>query len=396
MKFAISLLTLLTFLALHTFPLSAAPPKLPQAVPIDGPPFTGELTGLDAAKNLVFQTQGQTKLLPLNDLVTWGTCPEPRRGPVLVLTDGGLLPAEVLAADKDALQAESDRFGPLAIPLEMLAGVMFQLPNSAAGRDALLERILHASGDADRLVLENGDALSGAWEALHRNAVQWKSEVGVTDVELARISAVSFNPALRRKPAPHPLAWAGWDDGSRLLVDQIRIENGAVQVTVFGQTWKTALTRLVFLQALSGRAVYLSDCKPGTYRFTPYLSIRWPYQNDRNVDGGLLRNDGRLYLKGLGVHSAAQLSYPLEGKYQKFQAELAVDDSTDGGGSVRFHVLVDGHEKFASEIVHGRQPPTPVSVDVSGAKQLELIVDYADRGDVQDRADWLGARVIRK
>jgi hypothetical protein len=60
---------------------------------------------------------------------------------------------------------------------------------------------------------------------------------------------------------------------------------------------------------------------------------------------------------------------------------------------VIFRVLVDGQERFASPTVRGGDAPLPVSVDIRGAKKLELVVDYADRGDVLDHADWLDARI---
>ena len=82
------------------------------------------------------------------------------------------------------------------------------------------------------------------------------------------------------------------------------------------------------------------------------------------------------------------------GPPQRFQADVGIDDST-GGGSVRFHVRVDGRERFVSPILRGGDAPVPVSVDVAGAKKLELTVDYADRADVLDRADWLNARLTR-
>ena len=85
----------------------------------------------------------------------------------------------------------------------------------------------------------------------------------------------------------------------------------------------------------------------------PYLDLSWPYHNDRNVTGGLLRCGGRLYLKGLGVHSAARLSYALDGRYRRFQAELGIDDSTGGRGSVEFRVLVDGRQRYASGPIRG-------------------------------------------
>ncbi len=68
---------------------------------------------------------------------------------------------------------------------------------------------------------------------------------------------------------------------------------------------------------------------------------------------------------------------------------------TEGRGSVRYRVFVDSEEKFASPIVRGGGPPVPVSVDVTGAKRLDLVVDFADRADEQDHADWLDARLVR-
>ena len=49
---------------------------------------------------------------------------------------------------------------------------------------------------------------------------------------------------------------------------------------------------------------------------------------------------------------------------------------------------------YQSPIVRGGQPPLPISVDVSGAQRLALIVGFADRGDQLDYANWLNARLI--
>jgi hypothetical protein len=37
-----------------------------------------------------------------------------------------------------------------------------------------------------------------------------------------------------------------------------------------------------------------------------------------------------------------------------------------------------------------------LSVNVAGAQGITLVVDYAERGDEMDRADWLDARLITK
>jgi hypothetical protein len=90
-----------------------------------------------------------------------------------------------------------------------------------------------------------------------------------------------------------------------------------------------------------------------------------------------------LCLKGLGMHSASRLTYALTRPYGRFQAEPAIDDQT-GGGSVGFRVFVDGQVGYASPIVRGGQPPVPVSVDIAGAKRIDLVVDFADRADELD------------
>ncbi len=109
---------------------------------------------------------------------------------------------------------------------------------------------------------------------------------------------------------------------------------------------------------------------------------------------------GQRYLKGIGMHSASRITYRLDGKFRRFDALAAIDDSADKKGSVTFGVYVsrDGQWKsaYTSDIVRGGDPPKPVSVDVDGAQALTLTVDFADRGDELDHADWLDARLVKK
>jgi hypothetical protein len=366
------------------------------AMPVEGRPFPGEIISIDTKGQIVFRASGQKRQLPLGDLVVWGACPEPKRIPILVLADGGLLAADVLSSDKEFLLADSEIFGRLKIPWDQLAGAIFRLSPTPKDRDALFDRIAGADGGSDRLLLDNGDELAGLLEKIEPDAVELKTGVGAMDIELGRVAAIVFNPALRRKMSDDVArTWLGFDDGSRLPATGPRLDSSALQFSAFGQTWTTASKHLVFLQPVSGSAVYLSDLKPGEYRFVPYLDLMWPYRIDRGVTGAWLRSGGILYPKGIGMHSAARLTYNLDQPYKRFQAELAVDDSAASGGSVRFRVFIDGQEKFTSDTIRGGMKPLPISVDLRDAKQLDLVVDYADRADVQDHADWLNARLIK-
>jgi hypothetical protein len=373
-------------------------------VPVEGKPFAAELLGFGEKSGCSFALEGKAKSLPLDELVYWGTLREPRRGPVVVFADGGLLAADVLGADKDRLDVDSELFGRLKLPLESLAGVIFRLPGTTEGRDRLVDRIGSAKGDADRFFLENGDELAGTLESLDEKTVKLQSESGEAVVETARLVAVAFNPQLQAKPEEKSSrVLLGFSDGSRLFVSVFVLKGEGseakaepvLQFASLKQNFKTPAKNLVFLQSLSGRAIYLSTLKPADYRHVPFLSIAWPYSIDRNVQGGMLRAGGRLSMKGIGMHSASRLSFELPPGVKRFQAETALDDAAGSDGCVRFRVFVDGQEKYAGAALKSGDPRAAVDVDISGGKRLDLVVDFADRADVQDRADWLDARLIQ-
>jgi hypothetical protein len=369
----------------------------PLAVPVDGDPFHGKLTSIDAHWNLGFLAVGKPRSLAADDLVAWGHPAEFHKGPVIVLADGGRLAAAVTGADKTRLSVLSPRLGSLNLPLESLAGIVFRASARPQDLDAMLDRIARDQGRADRLLLDNGDEAAGLIESLSYDDIAIKGDLGRVKVPMPRVVAVVFNPALRRPPAARAgAAWIGLNDGTRLLAAAVEVRGDALALTtVAGAKWKAKAEDLVFLMPQSGRAVFLSDIRPDEYRFLPYLDMKWPYRADRNVTDGQFRCGGRLYMKGLGVHSAARLSYKLDRPWTRFQTEIGIDDSTAGRGSAGFRVFVDGKLKYASPAVRGGAPPRAVSVDLAGAKQLDLVVDYGEAGDVLDHADWLNARLVR-
>jgi endo-alpha-N-acetylgalactosaminidase len=176
-------------------------------------------------------------------------------------------------------------------------------------------------------------------------------------------------------------------NGTRLELDGgVRIAGGNVQ-------------DIVALQVLGGAIMYLSDLSPVSYRFVPYLHVDWPLAQDHCVTGGPLMVGGKRYSKGIGLHSACRVTYKLDGPFQRFEAIIAIDDAARGRGSAVFGVYVerDGKwgEAYKSDIVRGGEPPQAVSLDLRGATGLTLTVDYADRGDELDYADWLDARLTR-
>ncbi|MGW8256362.1 MAG: NPCBM/NEW2 domain-containing protein [Thermoguttaceae bacterium] len=383
------------------------------AVPIDGPPFVAQLTSIDKGR-LTFQadngikgaspifvdtkigTVPEKRQLALNDLVLWGACRTPKRTPILIFPNGGLILAQAITFDEKSISAETRLFGRLKLARSALAGIVLQFPAPTKERDALVDRIAQRIAKSDCLLFENNDEQAGSLENLSQSDIKFRSDIGSLNVDLERVTAIIFRRVADRKTSDNQAAcWLVTNDGSRLLASNPHMDSNTLRFVADGQDFSTAPSNLVFLQTFSDRVAYLSDLKATTYTFTPYLSLQWPYQCDHDVTGAWLRHNGHLYIKGIGMHSAARLAYDLAKPYKRFQAELAVDDSAGGAGSVIFKILVDGQEKFISKIIRGRMKPTAVSIDLMGAKRLELFVDYADRADVLDRADWLNARLIK-
>ena len=59
-----------------------------------------------------------------------------------------------------------------------------------------------------------------------------------------------------------------------------------------------------------------------------------------------------------------------------------------------FGVYVDDRLAWKSDMIRGRMQPVSVDIDVEGAKRLSLIVEFGERGDELDRANWLDARLV--
>jgi hypothetical protein len=152
------------------------------------------------------------------------------------------------------------------------------------------------------------------------------------------------------------------------------------------------------VQFLSG-CIYLTGFEPLAYRNIPYLEAEWPLGVNKSVRGGRIRVDSRPYWKGIAMRSNSRVAFALDGRYQSYHADLAVDDGSGVRGSVVFRVLIsrdaaEWREAYRSPILRGGDKPLAMSVEVRGAHYLTLVVEMADRVDQGDHAVWLDPRLL--
>jgi hypothetical protein len=218
------------------------------------------------------------------------------------------------------------------------------------------------------------------------------------------------------KPQEHPDATTiKLTDGSALVGQLLspdvcgdRPTEQAVCLAIhFGRSATIPLTKIRRIDIRSHRVVYVSDLTPTQQRIEGLLHKKvagespWPLRINRSVNGGPLSLGGRIFLRGLGVHSRTEITFKLDGEYESFVATIGLDDSVRPRGSVAFRVLGQSDEQtpavvlFDSDLITGQDAPRDIIVPLDNVTNMTLLVDYGDDLDLADAAVWGDARLLK-
>jgi hypothetical protein len=332
-------------------------------------------------------------------------------GQHLILVNGDRIPFESLRLDAETLYFKNADLADgkeSRVRLTAVSVIWWGSPDHAQHPDQYRRRLATASRARDQVLLRNGDVLEGVLSGLTANKIEVEVGKKVVTVATDKVAAVALGTeivtALKPKAVYGRVALVGaaGADGARLSLASATCADGRTLEgkTLFGSNLRVALERVAALDVYQGRAVYLSDIKPGRFEFTPYLGEggpAWPLVTDGSVAAGDLRLAGSTYDKGLGLHSKSRVSYNLGGAYHRFEARVGLDDETGREGSVRVRVLADGKPLDIGpdrELTVATGPMT-VGVSVVGVKELTLEVDFGERADTQDHVNWCDARLIK-
>lgn len=419
-------------------PLLCAQNLTSQAIPVEGAPFAADFAGFDSQQNIKLKIGNKLRIMPAAELVRWGSYRDVETGPQILLASGGLLRADVLSMSEtelfigDASGLGSVLWDESALPIETVCGLLWQPPADPLARDRLQFRLLSLPAGDDQVLLAGGEALSGTLLSVPpagRFAEQLnKQELAAAEVFTLRIPrtemplqiaankvvAVRFGSAEVSRPAARQaFTRVGFRDGSWLIANKFESVRDAFHIHLPGGGKLTANNdfgdgsaawfwkQVSLLQPISDQIVYVSDLQPIGYKHLPFLSGEWKYGSDQNVLGGQLRTREQVYLKGLGMFPASRLAYTLDGKFRRLQGTLALDDRAGLQGSVIFRVLLEDANSqwsnaYESPIIRGGDAePVEISLDVRNAKRIAILVDFADRGDSCDYANWLDLRLLK-
>jgi hypothetical protein len=212
-------------------------------------------------------------------------------------------------------------------------------------------------------------------------------------------------PAL--PPAKVPLCEIETAGGSVLLgEDPVGTTDGFTLTLRSGPKVSVPRDALVAVRWLGG-AFALVGYLPFDVKITPRYGNLVPLERndfiygmrvDRTFKPGCpLRIGGVRYRHGIFVHAKTVVTVPLNKAWTRFTCAFGIDDQVFGEhaspprkGDVTARVLVDGKEAWSSNgSVKGGEPARAVGpIDVTGASELVLEVDFGGDMHALDRADW--------
>jgi hypothetical protein len=321
----------------------------------------------------------------------------------LLFTNGDCIPVRDCKLDGEKLiyRLEGKENAAQQVPLSAVSVFWLAPPGDREERDKLRRRWAAEKRTRDVIRLRNGDAVEGILTDLNDSAAKLEIEAKKTAIDLSKIAAITFSTELAFQPKPKTVyGRVILANGARLSLAKAECTDGQTisATTLFNAKLSIPVEDLVALYLYQGKAVYLSDLKPSRIEGKPFGNLDWPPVADGSVSGLDLRLAGSTYDKGMGLHSESRVSYNLAGGYCWIEALVGLEEQSDGRkGSARVKVLVDGKLRAieGDEALTGKSKPLPIRLDVQGAKELTLVVEFGKRGDVLGRVNWIDARLVK-
>ena len=331
--------------------------------------------------------------------------PEFPRGPVIITTTGDRVAGRVLGGDGEAL-----RFQPAfakaewQVPVAAVRVAWFAPMPADTPFDPARYPWLEGNVRRDIFWYRNSDRVPGTFTgfAPGDTELRFKAETGESRTAGSeQLAAVAFNPALATARRPKGRHYhLILRDGSRLDVTGPTVKGEKLAArTLFNQPVEIAITDIVGVDVIGGKATPLSALKPVKVEQAGFLGPAWAWQRDRSVRGRPLRlltdRGVETFDHGIGTHPRTVLTYDLGGKYRRFEAVVGLDPESGKRGAAVVLIGVDGKEQSLPELLKlTAGTAVPVRVNVEGAKQLTLAVDFGQTAGVQADVNWAEARLV--
>lgn len=312
---------------------------------------------------------------------------------VVDLVGGGSIGAKQVTIADDVCTISWSLGEPLKVAIDSLRAIRFQ-PTVVS--DEFNKSLAAPAADVDRLFVKvegKIDSITGLVNKLTDTELLIEVDGQLRNLPRDRVHGVVI--ALAAPETRLPRCTFHLIDGSVLGGDLVSLAAGKAQIQVAGNSrveiaWESVLRVVV----RSSRVVYLSDLKAAEFKQQAFVTLLRPWQRDKSVTGKPLTLGGKVFDKGIGLQSQAELTFEIPGEYDVLAATIGIDADAAGKGDCIFEVHVDGQRLF-SERVRGTDPPQDIQVPVARGKQVSLVVLPGADLDLADHSDWADVRLLK-
>lgn len=397
-------------------------------LPLDGAPQAGTLVRITGAEVVFSGSAGETTV-PTRDLLAIEISNSSRSPkatePVDIaatdgasfqqirLHDGSVIEGHSVVRAAQQLTIRSSWLGTVEIASGLVRAVRLQ--NDAPQFSAQWNAYLLRETEKDLLVVPKSDGdgldfLVGIVSAIGPEKISFLLDNEDIPVPTERVYGVVF-ASTPRKPIDRGIVLES-AGGQRIIAGSVTFDGSGFQVkTAWGQDVTVASADLRRIDFSTGRLKYLSELDPIAEVFSgidPEGSVfagliddetaRLMYgpRRDTTIDPAhRIRLRGRVFSKGLCIHSRTELRYALDRRYSTLETLVGVDDlvAFNQISQVALKITGDGDVLFEKVFVTNEEP-VPVKLDVHNVATLSILVDYADNNSSCDWLDLADARLI--
>jgi hypothetical protein len=389
--------------------LLAAPPQF-EARTVEGETATGAIASL-GAQELVLTTDEGAKPLAIQSLHSVARTPAALSTDAKADTRVELVGGSVLNATQFKVQAKTAELRlangtTLEVPSRAIANVHFGIETSDAKLAGQWSDILANEPASDLLVVRKDgalDYLEGILLEVDDETCRFELDKEVIPVKRSKVEGMVYFHTGRADVA-EPAGVVLNQDGSRIAAAKLTLDGELLKLTdVGGLTLDIPLDDVNAIDFSAGKIVYLSDLEPESASHVPFVGFTeepeglrdfYHYRRDQSFDHSALKLGGKTYRKGLALASLSNLTYKLPAKFRWLKCWAGIDETARETGDVHLRITGDGRPLWEGD-VKGSAAPQELSLEIAGAKRIEILVDFGAGLDVGDRLNLCDIRVTK-
>lgn len=371
---------------------------------IAGQKFSGALKEIDGDGNLVGQGLDDVNIEQVLSIGLGRKINVRDNGPTqLGLVGGGQLSVSGVSVDGETIQFDRTVTGLESVSLQAVRSVVFQ------DSDAIREAVSQPATDQDTVIVSTADSLarvSGFLESLDAEKLQLNYKGSSRPIKREKVTAIIIADT-DLDPPQGIKANALFVDGSFIKGALVKLDDQSITMELSGkQQIKIASEFLYRIEVLSDSIAYLSSLEPIEAVQQPQFVVARPWQRNSSIAGNPLRlkvaseDSGtatsplKTFSNGIGTSSFSRLVFENTNDFSRMMVTAGIDAETEGRGDCVMRIEGDGIALWSKRI-RGDDTAVDVDVDISGIKQIALIVDPGEQFDLADHADWADARFLK-